>query len=237
MQTLSESRSQNYGITPPANSSTCTLRSGLQPVDYLSLNNGLDNETVTHSRKRKRITHRPRSAPSATRVAAQKHTVSPEEKDTDKRSLKPSPSTLPATPSTSTANKSTVPDLTGVLTTLDTNNLPDLVVNREASNPDPDTSKTVDPVSTEEELDAIDALLSLGDVRDHTLDEDDNAQLMPVGAPTNIVDAAPVPVRLEQLNVDIAIAGIMQTEELEQQNVDDVTPAPYETNVRTNQLM
>ena len=232
MRTLSESRSQNYGITPPTNSNTCTLRSGLQPVDYLSLNDSLDDETVTHSRKRKRITHRPRSTPSATRVAARKHTVSPEEKDTDKRSLKPSPSTLPAVPSTSTANrsKSTVPDLTGVLTTSDTNNLPDLVVNCEASNPDPDTSKTVDPVSTEEELDAIDALLSLGDVHDHTLNKDNNAQLMLVGAPTNIVDAAPVPVRLNQLNVDTAIAGIMQMEELEQQNVDGVTPAPDETN-------
>ena len=53
---------------------------------------------------------------------------------------------------------------------------------------------------------------------------------MPVGAPTNIIDAAPVPVRLDQLNVDTAIAGIMQMEELEQQNVDDVTLAPYETN-------
>ena len=95
---------------------------------------------------------------------------------------------------------------------------------------EPDTSKTADPVSTEEEMDAIDALLSLGDVHEDTLDEDDNAQLMPVGAPTNIVDAAPVPVRLDQLNVDTAIAGIMQTKELEQQNIDDVTPAPDESN-------
>ena len=147
-----------------------------------------------------------------------------------KRSLKPSPSTLSAIPSTLTANKLTVPDLTGILTPLDTNNLQDLVVNHEVSNPELDTSKTVDTVSTEEELDAIDALLSLGNVRDDTLNKDDNAQLMPVGAPTNIIDAAPVPVRLDQLNVDTAIAGIMQTEELEQQNVDDVTPAPYETN-------
>ena len=229
--TLCESRSQNYGITPPVNLSTRTLRSGLQPVDYLSLNDGLQEDPVTNSRKRKRTTHRPRNAPSATRVAAQKHTVSPEEKDTDKRSLKPSSSTLSAVPSTLTANNSTVPDLTGVLTPLDTNILPDFVVNREASNPEPDTSKTADPVSTEEELDAIDALLSLGDVREDTLDEDDNAQLMPVGAPTNIVDAAPVPVKLDQLNVDTAIADIMQTEELEQQNIDDVTPVPDETNV------
>ena len=134
MRTLSESCSQNYGITPPANLSTRTFRSGLQPVDYLSLNDGLDEETVTNSRKRKRITHRPRSAPLATRVATQKHTVSPEAKDTNKRSLKPLPITLSAIPSTLTANNSTVPDLTGIPTPLDTNNLPDLVVNREASN-------------------------------------------------------------------------------------------------------
>ena len=54
---------------------------------------------------------------------------------------------------------------------------------------------------------------------------------MPIGAPSNIVDAAPVPVRLDQLNVDTAIADIMQTEELEQQNIDNVTPAPDETSV------
>ena len=164
-------------------------------------------------------------------MAAQKNTVSPEAKDTDKRSLKPSSSTLSAVPSTSTANNSTVPSLTCIPTPLDTNNLPDLVVNCEASNPEPDTSKTADPVSTEEEMDAIDALLSLGDVHEDTLDNDDNAQLMPVGAPSNIVDAAPVPVRLDQLNIDTAIADIMQTEELEQQNIDDATPVPDETNV------
>ena len=161
-------------------------------------------------------------------MATQKHTVSPEAKDTDKRSLKPLSSILSAVPSTLTANNSTVPDLTGVSTPLDTNILLDLVVNRKASNPDPDTA---DPVSTEEELDAIDALLSFGNVHEDTLDEDDNAQLMLVGAPTNIVDAAPVPVRLDQLNIDTAIADIMQTEELEQQNIDDVTPVPDETNV------
>ena len=185
--TLSESCSENFGITPPVNLSTRTLRSGLQPVDYLSLNDSLEEDPVTNSRKRKRTTHRPRNAPSATRVAAQKHPVSPEAKDTDKRSLKPSSSTLSAVPSTSTANNSTVPDLTGVSTPLDTNILPDLVVNHEASNPAPDTSKTADPVSTEE-LDAIDALLSLGDVREDMLDEDNNAQLMLVGTPTNIID-------------------------------------------------
>ena len=52
-RTLSESLSQNYGITPPANPSTCILCSGLQLVDYLSLNDALDDDTVTNSRKRK----------------------------------------------------------------------------------------------------------------------------------------------------------------------------------------
>ena len=200
-------------------------------MDYLSLNDGLDEEPLTNSKKRKRTTHRPRSVLLASRVAAQKNTASPEAKDSDTRSLKPLSSTLSAVPSTLTANNLTVPSLTGVLTPLDPNNLLDLVINCEASNPEPDISKTADPVSTEEEMDAIDALLSLGDVREDTLDEDDNAQLMPVGAPSNIVDAAPVPVRLDQLNVDTAIADIMQTEELEQQNIDDVTAAPDETNV------
>ena len=229
VRTLSESRSQNYGITPPINLSTRTLRSGLQPVDYLSLNDGLDEEPLTNSKKRKQTTHRPRSTLLASRVAAQKNTTSPEAKDSDTKSLKPLSITLSAIPSTSTANNLTVPSLTGVLTPLDPNNLPDLVGNREASNPEPDTSKTADPVSTEEEMDAIDALLSLGDVREDTLDEDDNLQLMPIGAPSNIVDTAPVPVRLDQLNIDTAIADILQTEELEQQNIDNVTPD--ETNV------
>ena len=129
--TLSESRNQNYGITPPTNPSTCTLRSGRQPVDYLSLNDGLDDDILTTSKKRKRVTHRPRSAPLVTRVAAQKHTISPEAKGTDNTSLRPSTSTLSAVPSTSAANELAIPDLTGVPTSANMDNLPDLVINRE----------------------------------------------------------------------------------------------------------
>ena len=51
---------------------------------------------------------------------------------------------------------------------------------------------------------------------------------MPVGAPTNIIDAAPVPVRLDQLNLDTAIAEIVQMEELEKQAAEDATPIPDE---------
>ena len=54
--TLSEQHSQNYGISPPS-CNTRTLRSGLQLVDYVSLNDGFDDKPTADSRKRKRITH------------------------------------------------------------------------------------------------------------------------------------------------------------------------------------
>ena len=168
-RTLSESHSKNYGITPP----TRTLRSGRQPIDYLTLNDGFDNDPVFSVRKRKRPMHRAQSAPSATRVAAQKHTMSPEEQSVDKRPLKPSTTALSAVPSTSKATNIAIPILTGVLTPQNADTLPDLVPNREELNLELTSATGVDPVSTEEELDAIDALLSLGEVRDNTLDDDD----------------------------------------------------------------
>ena len=224
-RTLSESRSNNYRITPPATTSTRTLRSGLQQIDYLTLNDGYENDFETSPRKKKKITHRPRSAPSATRVAAQKHTISPEVKNTNKGLGTTSTSTLSVVPSTSEARNVTAVDLTGVPTVQIAETLPDLVQNSKPSNVNLPPVAAADPVSTEEELDAIDALLSLSEVRDNALEEDDNADLMPVGLPTNIMDAAPVPVRLDQLNVDTAIAELMQTEELEKQ--DNERPMPH----------
>ena len=55
-------------------------------------------------------------------------------------------------------------------------------------------------------------MLSLGEVRDDTIDDEDNAQLMPVGALTGITDAAPVPVLLDQVNVDNAIASMLEAD-------------------------
>ena len=219
-RTLSESRSNNYGITPPATTSTRTLRSGLQQIDYLTLNDGYENDFETSPRKRKKITHRPRSAPSATRVAAQKHTLSPEVKNANKGLGTTSTSTLSVVPSTSEARNDTAMDLTGVPTGQIAETLPDLVQNSEPLNVKLPPVAIADPVSTEEELDAINALLSLSEVRDNTLEDDDNTDLMPVALPTNIMDAAPVPVRLDQLNVDTAIAELMQTEELEKQDTE-----------------
>ena len=135
-------------------------------------------------------------------------------------------SALTAIPSTSKASSVPTPDLTGVPAAQIVETLPDLVQNRETLNLELPSVAVVDPVSTEEELDAINALLSLSEVRDNTLEDDDNADLMPVGLPTNIVDAAPVPVRLDQLNVDTAIAEMVQMEELEKQTTEELMPNP-----------
>ena len=77
-------------------------------------------------------------------------------------------------------------------------------------------------------MDVADTLLSLGEVWDNTLEDDDNSQLMPVGAPSNIVDAAPVLVRLDQINVDNAIGDILQTAELEKLKENISVPVPGE---------
>ena len=161
-------------------------------------------------------------------MAAQKHTTSPEAKNANKRPSKPPISALTAVPSTSKATSISTPDLTGVPEAPTVETLPDLVQNCKTLQSELPLVAVVDPVSTEEELDAINALLSLSKVRDNTLDDDDNADLMPIGAPTNIVDAAPVPIRLDQINVDTAIAELVQTEEIEKQTTEEVIPNPEE---------
>ena len=73
-------------------------------------------------------------------------------------------------------------------------------------------------------------MLSLGDPRDTTLEDDENAQLMPITGPSKTVDAIPVPIKLDQLNVDTAIANIVQ-EELAPV-VDNTTDQPTDANDR-----
>ena len=178
-------------------------------MDYVTLNDGFDDEPTANSRKRKKITHRPRGVPSATRVAAQKHTTSPEAIEASNKDNKESDSTLSGIPSSgvpsasiSTTNTITDTELTGIPTA--ENILPDLVTNR--------VPDTVETVNTGEELEIADALLSLGEVRDDTIN-DDNVQLMPVGAPTGITDAVPVPVLLDQVKVDNDIASMLETDD------------------------
>ena len=75
------------------------------------------------------------------------------------------------------------------------------------------TSQATGAISTEEEMDAAAALLSLGEIRDDTLEDDNNAELMPIGGRNVAVDAAPEPIRLDQVSVDKAIAGLIQDDQ------------------------
>ena len=87
---------------------------------------------------------------------------------------------------------------------------------------EPDVSQASGAVSTEEEIDAAETLLSLGEVRDDTLNNDDeNAVLMPIGGPTATVHVAPEPIRLDQVNVDKAIAELMQNDQNDKQTGTD----------------
>ena len=73
-----------------------------------------------------------------------------------------------------------------------------------------------DGATTEEEFDAVDALLSLSTPRDITADNvlDDNSTLMPVGGSAVYEDVNPVPVHLDQVTVDGAIAEIVEQEDI-----------------------
>ena len=168
------------------------------------LNDGFEDDSGKSSKKKKRETYRPRGAPSATRVAARKNTVSPEAKEpTNKPDVEKS-NTLSGIPLPNILVPDTALNLTGVPDPTNPDTLLDLM-----------NSRLGDTENTEEEIDAFDALLSLGDTHDNPLDEDDNAALMPISAPTGIVDAAPLPILLDQVNVDNAIANIKDTEETE----------------------
>ena len=73
-----------------------------------------------------------------------------------------------------------------------------------------------DGATTEEEFDAVDALLSLSTARDITTDNvlDENSSLMPVGGPTPYEDVNPIPIHLDQVTVDGAIAEIAEQEDI-----------------------
>ena len=73
-----------------------------------------------------------------------------------------------------------------------------------------------DGATTEEEFDAVDALLSLSTPRDITTDNvlDEDSSLMPVGGPTPYEDVNPVPIHLDQVTIDGAIAEIVEQEDI-----------------------
>ena len=83
--------------------------------------------------------------------------------------------------------------------------------------------------TTEEEFDAVDALLSLSTVRDNATETslDDNASLMPIGGNSMYHDVNPVTVHLDQVSVDGAIAKIVQEESiLEAVDNDEIGKEP-----------
>ena len=95
---------------------------------------------------------------------------------------------------------------------------------------DTNNSQATGAISTEDEMDAAAALLSLGEIRDDTLEDDDNAELMPIGGHNVAIDAVPEPIRLDQESVDQAIAGLIQDEQDR-----DISAGEYKENEMGNQ--
>ena len=208
-QTLSKSRQENYGI-PATNVTLHIGRSSRQPIDYVSLNDGYEDETLSLSRKRCKESHRPRSAPSAMRLSAHKCMNSPESTALDGDN--PTTDTFTAVPTPSTSTLEGVPNVD--------EQLPDLVL------PQPgnvqENKLPVNIGNTEEDLEAASTLLSLGDTLEDTLDEgEENALLMPIGGANVPEDVTPQPLRLDQVSVDNAIAGLVETEQLEKDSADN----------------
>ena len=266
-------------------------------IDYLSLNDGLDDDALESPKRRKRVSYTlKRKGPSAGRVAVQcsnspenslraetvskptalKGVQSPPAKPASETTQPSIVSALTGVPSTTTSSLLTligiqatsgvslpdtaslpaVPVLTGVpsmpenITQISesVDKLPDLVTNMTDVNetdavpkpttyPDPIETFNVDPLSTEEEMDTVDALLSLQDLRDDTVDPlNENAQLMSIGGVNLPVDAAPVPLELDQVQVDHAIVKITKQEEEEATANDGTTQVavdPVTANIPT----
>ena len=180
-QTLSESRQENYGISA-TNVTPRTVRSSRQPIDYVSFNDGYKDETPSLSKKRCKESHRPRSAPSATRLFAHKCMNSRESTALDGDN--PTTDTFTAIPTPSTSRLEGIPNVD--------EQLPYLVLPQPGSVQE--NKLPVNVGNTEEDLEAASTLLSLSDTLEDTLDElEENALLMPIGGANVPEDVAPQP--------------------------------------------
>ena len=113
--------------------------------------------------------------------------------------------------------------------------LSDLVVNR-SEVPEADLQMPA-ATNTAEDLEAANALLSLGDSLEDTLEEeDDNALLMPIGGANNPEDIAPQPIQLDRNSVDNTIAELVETEELEKSIEKEITNPTVTLPAPTDQL-
>ena len=86
-----------------------SVQSSRQPVDYVSLNDGYEDETPSPSKKRHKESHRPRSAPSATQLSAHKCMNLPESTALDGDN--PTTDTFTAIPTPSTSTLEGVPNV------------------------------------------------------------------------------------------------------------------------------
>ena len=181
---LSESRRTTYGITTTS-VNTRSVRSNRRKVDYVSLNDGYEEDS-TPTYKRKKESFRPRSAPSATRLSAHKRMNSPEIVKASELSAVP-----PSSDVTPISGVPTTPDEIPLLGVPPTDNtLPDLVVITPRDPNEPTATNTF------EDLEAASTLLSLGDTIEEILDDKDNDNAQ--GA-NNPVDVVPQPVHLDTL--------------------------------------
>ena len=220
-------------------------RSSRKRINYLELNDGLDEnpEPISPKRKRRQQQYAPsRTGPSVSRVAAHQRSTSPSRKIVSGTvTLKGIQTSAPSNENAvNTVNNTalnairksvlgiqlTVPDVNHTTLGVQTTNedtLPDLVRGNE---PDVEavpttTTETISNLqkegqSTEDELDAVDALLGLQHLCDNSIVplEDDNSELMPIGGGENVPeDIAPQPLLLDQVNVDNAIATMIATEQ------------------------
>ena len=184
----------------------------------MSLNDGYEDETPSPSKKRRKESHRPRIAPSATWLSAHKCKNSPDSTALDGDNLTTDAFTAVPTPAPSTLEGVNVDE-----------QLPDLVLPPSGSVPE--NKLPVNVGNTEEDLEAASTLLSLGDTLEDTLDEgDENALLMPIGGANVPEDVAPQPLRLDQVSVDNAIAGLIETEQLEEDSVNNKNEESIPTN-------
>ena len=180
-RTLSKSRKENYGITA-TNVTPHSVRSSRQPVDYVSLNDGYEDETPSPSIKRCKESHRPRSAPSATWLSAHKCKNSPDSTALDGDN--PTTDAFTAIPTLAASTLEGVPNTD--------RQLPDLVLSPSGSVPE--NKSPVNVGNTEEDLEATSTLLSLGDTLEDMLDEgDENALLMQIGGANVPEDVVPQP--------------------------------------------
>ena len=243
--------SRNQRLPPPPKPRHSKRKRPL--VDYLQLNDGLEEPNATPNNKPKHLKTNsppPRQGPSASRQAAsKKKRAKPDEPahlhlqlEIDKlpdlvvnvKRLS-EVNILSSKSGTPTPATKGVGALTGVTNTSETHphpQKPNLVTPEKTITTTPNDNIPTqlpighDTATTTNEEEAAEALLALGSLPgyDDFMDEDDNATLMPVGMPSMTLDVNPVPVKLSAEDVSEAIHNMPDENKLK-----PIPIAPTET--------